>query len=133
MGRIVPLLFLMLSVSVSTAFAQTSCPAQFPYYPNLARMARVEGIVKVEFEIAKDGKVSKAVAKSGHPILQNGSVDVVKALQFQSSNRVRHETIEFRYHIRGKEGISRCAQLWINLPVIEVTQTPPELNVNVSY
>jgi TonB-like protein len=96
-------------------------------------MARVEGIVKVEFEIAKDGKVSNAVAKSGHPILQNGSVDVVKALQFQSSNCVRHETIEFRYSIRGKEGISRCAQLWINFPVIEVTQTPPELNVNVSY
>ena len=63
MWRFISFLFIELSLTVMLASAQTNCPE--PRYPSLARQARIQGVVEVEFDIAKDGTVIKSVTKSG--------------------------------------------------------------------
>jgi TonB family protein len=126
-------LILFMSLQFGVAFAQTNCPANLPYYPPLARQARIEGVVKVEFDIASDGNVTKALVKSGHLLLQSGAINFVKALKFETASDTRHETIEFHYKIKGKEGVKHCTQVRIDLPIIEITQAPPLIMYENGY
>jgi TonB family protein len=48
-----------------------------PVYPPLAKQARVSGIVTVQATIGADGRVKKAVAVSGPPLLRPAAVDAV--------------------------------------------------------
>lgn len=48
-----------------------------PNYPPLARQARVTGVVRVEAVIGADGRVKRAKAVSGPPLLQQAAVDSV--------------------------------------------------------
>ena len=102
-----------------------SCPTNFLHYPSLARQARVEGVVRVEFDIAKDGTVTNVAAKSGRPILQRGAVSTVNAWTFGPDKQARHQRVEFRYKLQGKEGDERCTRARIDLPIIEIIQAPP--------
>ena len=49
-----------------------------PVYPPLARQARVAGVVRVEATIGKDGKVLKAAALNGPPLLRQAAADAVR-------------------------------------------------------
>src|SRR5881628_457021 len=109
----------------ATVAASQNCPVNLMHYPPLARQARIEGVVQVEFDIAPDGSVSNAVAKSGHPILQSGTIKLINDWKFDAAQSTRHEKVEFHYHIKGKEGDKRCAQIRIDLPVVEITEAPP--------
>jgi TonB family protein len=126
MWRFISFLFMELSSTVVLASAQTNCPDNLPRYPSLARQARIQGVVQVEFDIAKDGTVINAVTKSGPPILEKGSLDTVNTWKFGTRQNVTHDRVEFRYKIGQKE--SECAQVRIDLPVIEVTQAGTVLN-----
>jgi hypothetical protein len=70
MWRFISFLFIELSLTVVLASAQTNCPDNLPRYPSLARQAKIQGVVQVEFDIAKDGTVIKSVTKSGLPFLR---------------------------------------------------------------
>ncbi len=110
MWRFISLLFIELSLTVVLASAQTNCPDNLPRYPSLARQARIQGVVQVEFDIAKDGNdgtVINAVTKSGPPILENGTLDTVNTWKFGTRQSVTHDRVEFRYKIGQKE--SECA------------------------
>jgi len=120
MLRFISLLFIVLTLTVVLASAQTNCPANLPRYPSLARQARIQGVVQVEFDIAKDGTVINAAAKSGPPILEKGALDTINTWKFGTRQSVTHDRVEFRYSIGQKE--SECAQVRIDLPVVEVTQ-----------
>jgi TonB family protein len=120
MWRFISFLFIELSLTVMLASAQTNCPDNLPRYPSLARQARIQGVVQVEFDIAKDGTVINAVTKSGPPILAKGTLDTVNTWKFGTRQNVTHDRVEFRYKIGQKE--SECAQVRIDLPVIELTQ-----------
>jgi TonB family protein len=120
MWRFISFLFIALTLTVVLAPAQTNCPDNLPRYPSLARQARIEGVVQVEFDIAKDGTVINAVTKSGPPILEKGTLDTVNTWKFGTRQNVTHSSVEFRYKIGQKE--SGCAQVHVDLPVIEVTQ-----------
>ncbi len=48
-----------------------------PVYPVLARQSRVSGIVRVQALIGRNGKVKKATAISGPPLLRQAAVDAV--------------------------------------------------------
>ncbi len=56
-----------------------------PVYPPLARQARVSGVVRVEASIGKDGRVKKANAISGPPLLRQAAADAVSRWLFKPS------------------------------------------------
>jgi protein TonB len=50
-----------------------------PQYPQLAREARIEGVVILQVQISKEGTVSEVrVISSSHPMLLTGVVDAVR-------------------------------------------------------
>jgi len=49
-----------------------------PFYPPLARQARVQGTVHLVGIIAKDGTVQNLRVESGHPLLVPYAVDAVR-------------------------------------------------------
>lgn len=53
-----------------------------PSYPPLARQTRVSGIVRVQAIIGKDGKVKRANAVSGPPLLRLAAVEAVLRWQY---------------------------------------------------
>jgi TonB family protein len=49
-----------------------------PVYPEAAKQARIEGTVRVNAMIAKDGSVADVGLVSGHPLLVQAAIDAVK-------------------------------------------------------
>ncbi len=54
-----------------------------PEYPPLAKMARIQGTVKLEAIIAKDGTIQDLKVLSGHPLLVKAALDAVKQWRYQ--------------------------------------------------
>jgi TonB family protein len=73
--------------------------AELPTYPPLARQARIEGIVKVSFELAEDGTVSEVQAISGHPMLKPGAVENVRTWKFNPVSGKQHLETEFVFRV----------------------------------
>ena len=49
-----------------------------PIYPPLARVARLQGVVKLQVRISTDGHVTETTVVSGHPLLVPAALDAVK-------------------------------------------------------
>jgi TonB family protein len=78
--------------------------SELPTYPELARYARIVGSVKLWFMVADGGAVTQTGTISGHPILRDAAIGVVKSWKFQSGSikpNVRYET-EFIYDLRSQ-------------------------------
>jgi protein TonB len=54
-----------------------------PVYPPLAKAARVQGTVKFEAVIAKDGTIQNLHVVSGPPLLVNAALEAVKQWQYK--------------------------------------------------
>jgi periplasmic protein TonB len=54
-----------------------------PEYPPLAKMARIEGTVRLEAVISKDGTIQDLKVLSGHPLLVKAALDAVKQWRYQ--------------------------------------------------
>jgi len=54
-----------------------------PAYPPLARQARIQGTVKLEAVISKDGTIENLTVVSGHPLLIQAALDAVKQWRYQ--------------------------------------------------
>ena len=54
-----------------------------PVYPPLARQTRIQGTVRLHVIIAKDGTIKQLEITSGHPLLQQASLDAVKQWRYQ--------------------------------------------------
>lgn len=54
-----------------------------PVYPPLARQTRIQGTVRLHVIIAKDGAIKQLEVISGHPLLQQASIDAVKQWRYQ--------------------------------------------------
>lgn len=55
-----------------------------PLYPEIAKVARAKGLVKVEVIVSDEGLVVSAKAVSGHPLLQSAAVTAVKKRKYQA-------------------------------------------------
>jgi len=54
-----------------------------PDYPQLAKMARIQGVVRLEAIISKDGTIQDLKLVSGHPLLAKAALDAVKQWRYQ--------------------------------------------------
>ncbi len=54
-----------------------------PEYPPVARMARIEGTVRLEAVIGTDGRVENLKVLSGHPLFLKAAVDAVSRWRYQ--------------------------------------------------
>lgn len=54
-----------------------------PEYPALARQARIQGVVRLEAAISKEGAVDKVQVISGHPLLLQPAIDAVRQWRYQ--------------------------------------------------
>lgn len=53
-----------------------------PYYPPLARQARITGDVQLVLSVRKDGSVQSTVVVSGHPMLRKAAQESAQQSQF---------------------------------------------------
>jgi periplasmic protein TonB len=54
-----------------------------PDYPQLAKMARIQGTVRLEAVIATDGTIKGLKVMSGHPLLVKAALDAVERWRYQ--------------------------------------------------
>ncbi len=54
-----------------------------PSYPPLARQARIQGTVRLQAIIAKDGSIAQLEVVSGHPLLVQSALDAVRQWRYQ--------------------------------------------------
>lgn len=57
-----------------------------PPYPPLAKQARIQGLVKLEGIIARDGTVQQLKVLSGHPLLVPAALDAVKQWRYRPTH-----------------------------------------------
>lgn len=69
-----------------------------PVYPPLARQAQIQGVVKLEAIIGRDGTVQNIQVKSGHPLLIPAALDAVKQWQYRPT-LLNDEPVEVRTDI----------------------------------
>jgi TonB family protein len=105
-----------------------------PAYPPLARMAKLQGSVRVEIEISTDGRVISAKASGGDPILLRAAEANIRLWTFQASddqteNPIKH-TIIFEYKVVGERvAFPNCPAVQLHLPDrVEISTQPPLLN-----
>lgn len=53
-----------------------------PLYPPLAKQARIQGTVRLQAVIAKDGSIVELQVLSGHPLLQQAALDAVRQWRY---------------------------------------------------
>lgn len=56
-----------------------------PEYPSLAKMARIQGKVRLEVIISKDGTIQDLKVLNGHPLLVKAALDAVKQWRYQQT------------------------------------------------
>ncbi len=54
-----------------------------PLFPPLARQARIQGTVRLQAVIAKDGSIQELQVLSGHPLLVQAALDAVRQWRYQ--------------------------------------------------
>lgn len=54
-----------------------------PEYPPLAKMARIQGVVRLEAVISKDGTIQDLKVISGHPLLVKSAMETVQKWRYQ--------------------------------------------------
>lgn len=54
-----------------------------PLYPPLAKQARIQGTVKLQAIIAKDGSIAQLEVLSGHPLLVASAMDAVRLWRYR--------------------------------------------------
>jgi protein TonB len=54
-----------------------------PEYPPLAKMARIQGVVRLEAVISKDGTIQDLKMLSGHPLLVKSAMEAVQKWRYQ--------------------------------------------------
>jgi TonB family protein len=140
MSRISIILFLLLS---TISFAANPEPylksAPMPFYPGLARAARIEGKVSLRLTVDERGDTSEVEATSGHIMLRQAAIDNIKNWKFgwpqPCACRVHGEVV-FLYKLSGKLETSESPTAtvkWFGKTRVEVEADDPPINTQVSY
>ena len=81
-----------------------------PSYPAIARVARIEGDVRLLVEIAPDGSAKAVTILSGHPMLKEVAASAVKQWRFgcQRCNEELRHIVTITFELDSKL-VARCA------------------------
>ena len=113
--------------------------APMPFYPPLARQARIEGTVKLRFVVTQDGATDRVEALSGHALLRAAAIDNVKQWKFGWPNPCICTTTkeaELTYKLTGKEENSDSAIVvrWFRYKSrVEIETDLPQINIVKAY
>jgi TonB family protein len=103
--RKLSVLFLMLAgfcLLASVGYATQSRQAKKvvkPSYPAAARELRVEGTVRLQAVVDRDGNVENVIVVSGHALLKPAAVECVKQWKYEPSGDVSLVPIEIVFHL----------------------------------
>ena len=139
MRRISMVLFLLLSAS---SFAADPEPylksAPMPFYPGLARAARIEGQVSLRLIVDEQGNTSEVEATGGHLLLRQAAMENVKNWKFgwpQPCICRVHREVVFLYKLSGKQETSESPTAtvkWFGKTRVEVEADVPAINTQSS-
>jgi outer membrane biosynthesis protein TonB len=98
--------------------------ADVPMYPQMARLARVSGIVEVQVTI-NNGLVAKTEVKSGAGVLANATEENIKSWRFQESVNTTL-TVKFIYQLdKRKPSYGQNPRVELELPFkVTITSAP---------
>jgi TonB family protein len=129
-------IFLMLATCL-VATAQTDEPellsANIPFYPPLARQARIFGNVKVTFTLPANAPAPVNVeVASGHPMLKAAAVENVKTWRFRNTYAVERSCeTTFHYSLSSSESQHVTFESFHVVKIVSPTPPPsPPLGVN---
>lgn len=96
-------------IGVAVVCAQDSAiltlkKADLPIYPLLARQARIQGTVKISFDVSQDGTVSNVQGISGHALLKSAAIENVSTWKFAGGLNKQQLETEFVYRLSGSVG-----------------------------
>ena len=57
-----------------------------PEYPPVARQARIQGTVRIDIVVGKDGSVEQMSIVNGHPVLIPAAMEAVKHYKYRPTN-----------------------------------------------
>ena len=102
--------------------------ADVPMYPQLARTARIFGIVQVQVTV-KDGKVVSTEVKSGHPMLASATVENIQTWRFHPLVNATFTT-KFTYQLETKKPLDpQNPRVELQLPLlVKITAVPVTLD-----
>jgi TonB family protein len=118
-----------LTLAICTGMAaQTDEPellsASIPFFPPLARQARVYGTVTVAFTLAgNSGEPVNVESVSGHPMLKSAAVENVRTWRFRNTYAVERK-YETTFHYTLSETESRHVTFY-SFHVVEIVSTKP--------
>lgn len=86
-----------------------------PVYPSIAMIAHIEGVVRAQILVSKDGSVTNARYLSGPPLLMRAALESVKTWKFKQAlvngQPVEVETVaEVSFYLPGDDPSSRVAR-----------------------
>ena len=86
--------FVTLMLALPPVWAQnqdltsTAISRRLPRYPPIALAAHAEGTVTVSVMVSADGRVTRATAVSGHPLLRDATVGAVRNWRWAARKKV---------------------------------------------
>ena len=70
-----------------------------PNYPEIARRAHLEGVVKLELVVAPNGAVRKATVLGGNPLLAESALDAVRQWRYEAASAETTELVELHFNL----------------------------------
>jgi TonB family protein len=93
--------FILCLLVAASSYGQESrklITQSIPAYPEVARRARLTGVVKVVVVIAQDGHVKEVRVVGGHPLFVNAALEALKQWKYAPSNSETTTGLEFNFH-----------------------------------
>jgi protein TonB len=70
-----------------------------PVYPEAARRAHLEGVVKLELQVAPNGAIRKATVTGGNPLLAEAALDAVRQWRYDPAPAETTEVVELHFNL----------------------------------
>lgn len=136
-----PLIALCLLLSASALAQQHKISVQKyvpPKYPPIARQARIEGDVKLSFDVSADGEPQNIRILSGHAMLSDHAIETLRGWRFHCDDCRYRETFKHElvmgFHVAHAECNSGITTFEYQFPAkATINQDAPCVETNISH
>jgi TonB family protein len=91
------------SISISADFPVQPLASARLIYPPIAKIARIDGIVRLKIDIAPNGNVTDVKVDSGHPMLVKSARDALVEMKFPADSGFQDVPVTLTYETHCKE------------------------------